>query len=201
MPPSANEASRELADPTATGPPRRSGHRGLVQKAGLLLGPLVFVLLAGIGPFDGLARVAAQALNLATEHADVQAVAAGAQATLALMALMVVWWITEAVPLPVTALAPALLLPLLHVTGASGGALVEFQPRVALAGYAHPIIFLFLGGFLIAGGMRKTGLAERITLRVLSLRAVTRGAGSMIFCVMLVTAGLSMVISTRPPRR
>jgi sodium-dependent dicarboxylate transporter 2/3/5 len=195
MPSSANEASQELADPTATGPPRRSGHRGLVQKAGLLLGPLVFVLLAGIGPFDGLARVAAQALNLATEHADVQAVAAGAQATLALMALMVVWWITEAVPLPVTALAPALLLPLLHVTGASGGALVEFQPRVALAGYAHPIIFLFLGGFLIAGGMRKTGLAERITLRVLSLRAVTRGAGSMIFCVMLVTAGLSMVIS------
>ena len=58
----------------------------------------------------------------------------------ALAALMMIWWMTEAIPLAATALAPIVFLPLLGVSS------LETVAR----SYAHPLIFLFLGGFLIA---------------------------------------------------
>ena len=98
-------------------------------------------------------------------------------------------------PLPVTALLPGFLLPFLHVTGWADGKLFSFHARAALANYAHPVIYLFLGGFLLAGGMRKSGLDRRITLHVLSKRIVSRSAGRMMLAVMGITALLSMLIS------
>ena len=175
-------------------PPTTAGRRP-VQRAGLLLGLIVFVFFASCSPFEGLVAGNAQKLALAPDHAQVQEVARGAQLTFAIMLLMLTWWVTEAAPLPVTALLPGLLLPLFHVTGQEGGALFPFVSRAALANYANPIIYLFLGGFLLAAGMRKSRLDRRITLHVLSRGAVSRSAPRMILAVMCVTAVLSMLIS------
>ncbi|MHC4827399.1 MAG: SLC13 family permease, partial [Planctomycetota bacterium] len=74
--------------------------------------------------------------------------------TLAVMAWMAVWWLTEAIDISATALLPIPLLPLLGA--ASVGE--------ATAPYAHPLIFLFLGGFLVALSMQRWGLDRRIAL-------------------------------------
>lgn len=167
----------------------------IVQPLGLVLGLVLFVGACTLAPAPGLREIAAGKLNLPVGHADVTEVARGAQLTLAMMLLMVVWWVTEAVPLAVTALLPGVLLPLLHITGADKGKLVPFTSTAAFASYAHPVIFLFLGGFLLAAGMRKSRLALRITLISLSQRWVTDSPGAMLFSVMAVTAALSMLIS------
>lgn len=65
--------------------------------------------------------------------------------------LMATWWVSEVVPLPVTALLPLLLFPLLGVRGS----------REISAAYADPAIFLFLGGFILALAVETQGLAGR----------------------------------------
>jgi sodium-dependent dicarboxylate transporter 2/3/5 len=118
------------------------------------------------------------------------------QTTAALLALMIIWWVSEAVPIPVTALLPGLLLPLLGVTGTQpGGSLFTFDTKAAFASYSNPVIFLFLAGFLLAGAMRKTGLDRRITLSILSWRAMMRGPGMILLVVMGVTTFFSMWMS------
>jgi len=174
----------------------RADHpRGRGQRLGLVIGLAIFALVLVLPPPAGLVGIAADRLQLAPDHADVSEVASGARATLAIMLLMVAWWVTEAVPLPVTALLPGVLLPLLHVTGAEHGATVPFTARAAFSSYAHPVIYLFLGGFLLAVGMQKSGLARRITLTVLNQPLVARGSGSMLLAMMVVTGALSMLIS------
>ncbi len=103
--------------------------------------------------------------------------------TAALGALMAIWWLTEAIPIPATALLPLVLLPLLGV-----GTI-----RDASAPYANPIIFLFLGGFLIALGMQRWKLHRRIALAVLS--RVGSRPSSLIGGFMVATAFLSMWVS------
>ncbi|MFA0963862.1 DASS family sodium-coupled anion symporter [Roseivirga sp. BDSF3-8] len=102
---------------------------------------------------------------------------------LALAAWMVVWWITEAAPIPVTALLPIIILPLLQVSP-----VVE-----AAAPYASPIIFLFMGGFMIALALEKHNLHKRVALNLLRLTG-TSGNG-IILGFMISTAILSMWIS------
>ena len=102
---------------------------------------------------------------------------------LALAALMAVWWMTEALPIPVTSLLPLLLLPLF------GTATVQ----EAAAPYAHQLVFLFLGGFVIAMAVERSGLHRRIALRVILL--VGAGPAQLVFGFMLATAFLSMWIS------
>ncbi len=96
---------------------------------------------------------------------------------------MAIWWLTEAVPLAVTALLPIVLLPTLGARS-----LAATTPS-----YAHPLVFLFLGGFLLARALNVWSLDKRLAWTVLrftgaSLRSVT---GS----VMIVTAFLSMWVS------
>ncbi len=100
-----------------------------------------------------------------------------------LAAWMVLWWTAEAVPLPVTALLPIPLMPLLGIA-----------PEVSLAAqYGHPLIFLFLGGFLIGQGLQRWGVHRRIALFiVLRLGA---SPGGLLGGFMLATAFLSMWIS------
>ena len=74
--------------------------------------------------------------------------------------LMATWWMTEAIPLSATALLPIVLFPALGV----------LTVREATGPYADPIVFLFMGGFLIAIAMQKWQLHRRIAL--LTLRAV-----------------------------
>ena len=96
---------------------------------------------------------------------------------------MAAWWITEAIPLAVTALIPVVLFPLLGV--------VDGKTISAL--YFNHVIFLFIGGFLMAFAMERWNLHRRIALRILILFGVSPGRILMGF--MLATAFLSMWMS------
>ena len=169
--------------------------RSPAQIAGLLAGPVLLVVLTVSPTWATFLDHTARFMHLAGDHPDVVEVAAGCQSTLAVLVLMVIWWVTEAVPTAVTALLPGLLLPLLHVTGVRDHALVAFDARVSFAAFASPVIYLFLAGFLLAGAMRKTGLDRRITLTILSRPFMMRGPATIMFGVMFICAFLSMWIS------
>ena len=105
------------------------------------------------------------------------------RATTALAVWMAVWWMTEAVELYATALLPLVALPM---TGAA-------SVRAAAAPYAHELIFLFMGGFLIALAMQRWGLHRRLALR--ALRAAGDHPAGIVACFMGVTAFFSMWVS------
>ncbi|MBU1636475.1 SLC13 family permease [bacterium] len=96
---------------------------------------------------------------------------------------MGVWWLTEAVPLAVTALLPLILFPLSGVMKAGDVA----------SNYTNDVIFLFLGGFMVALAMERWELHKRIALRVILL--IRGGVGRTLLGFMLATAVLSMWIS------
>ncbi len=101
----------------------------------------------------------------------------------ALTLWMVIWWLSEAVPLPATALLPIVMLPLLDI-----------QPiGEVTARYGNHLIFLFLGGFILAGGMQRWGLHRRIALFIVRLIGST--PQRIVLGFMLATAFLSMWIS------
>ena len=79
--------------------------------------------------------------------------------TAALGLLMVIWWVTEAVPIAATALLPMMLLPLLGIMNITEAA----------APYANPVIYLFFGGFVLAAAFERCGLHRRLALRLLTL--------------------------------
>jgi sodium-dependent dicarboxylate transporter 2/3/5 len=97
--------------------------------------------------------------------------------------LMVVWWVTEAIPIAATALLPLVVLPL---AGAAG-------IRTAAAPYADQIIFLLIGGFILAAAVERWHLHERIALSI-AARAGGRPA-ALVGGFMLAAALLSMWIS------
>jgi len=103
----------------------------------------------------------------------------------AIFALVVVYWITEAIPLPATALLGPALAVVVGVAGA----------REAFASFGHPIIFLFLGSFLIARAMMKHGLDRRIALFVLSRPWVGEHPGRILLAFGAIAAFLSMWMS------
>lgn len=102
---------------------------------------------------------------------------------LALGAWMVTWWATEAMPIPVSALLPMIVFPLLGVS----------TVREASAPYGDPVIFLFMGGFILALGLERHKLHQRIALSLIRLTG-TSGNG-IILGFMLSTALISMWIS------
>ncbi|MEG1970981.1 MAG: DASS family sodium-coupled anion symporter [Burkholderiaceae bacterium] len=105
------------------------------------------------------------------------------RATLSVVLWMALWWFSEAVPIAVTALLPIVLFPLLGIA----------SPAKTTAPYASDIIFLFLGGFLIAAGIQKWGLDRRIAMRTLSI--VGTQASHVVGGLMLATAFVSMWVS------
>lgn len=107
----------------------------------------------------------------------------GGRATAAVGVLLAVWWVTEALPLPITSLVPIVALPL------SGA--VELDQ--ATAPYANPLIALFLGGFLIAIATQRWGLHRRVALA--TIKAVGTEPRRLIGGFMVATAGLSMWLS------
>jgi solute carrier family 13 (sodium-dependent dicarboxylate transporter), member 2/3/5 len=108
---------------------------------------------------------------------------AAAHKTLGIGAWMILWWVTEAVPIPVTALLPLVAFPYLGVMSIGEAA----------SPYANHIIFLFMGGFLIAIALEKHRLHERIALNLIKITG-TSGNG-IILGFMIATGGLSMWIS------
>jgi len=130
---------------------------------GILAGAAVFLTLLLLPPPSGMELAAFRAAAVA--------------------ALMAIWWITEAIPIAATALLPVALFPLLGVS----------PIREAAAPYANPLIFLFMGGFLLALGVERWGLHRRMALAILS-RAGQRPA-ALVGGFMVATAFLSMWLS------
>jgi len=96
---------------------------------------------------------------------------------------MVIWWVSEAAPIPVTSLLPMLLFPLLGISSA----------EVATSPYAHPLIFMFFGGFCLSIALEKTGLHQQIAER--ALRHVGGAPARQLAALMAITAFLSMWMS------
>ena len=133
------------------------------RRIGLLLGPTLFLFLLVAPSPEGLSPLA--------------------QRMAAVVVLMAVFWITEAVPIAVTALLPLALYPLLGIAASK---------QTALA-YGNHLLFLFIGGCLIAAGLQKWNLHRRIALSIIlwigaDLKRIMMG-------FMLATAFLSMWIS------
>nr|NIP82090.1 anion transporter [Gemmatimonadota bacterium]NIQ57742.1 anion transporter [Gemmatimonadota bacterium]NIU77903.1 anion transporter [Gammaproteobacteria bacterium]NIX47004.1 anion transporter [Gemmatimonadota bacterium]NIY11367.1 anion transporter [Gemmatimonadota bacterium] len=103
--------------------------------------------------------------------------------TAAVGLLMAVWWVTEAIPIPATALLPLVLFPLLEIA----------PVRDAAGPYANPIIFLFMGGFMIALAMQRWELHRRIALSVVV--ALGTRPTRLVLGFMVATAFLSMWVS------
>lgn len=106
-----------------------------------------------------------------------------AQATLASTLWVAIWWITEAMPISVTALLPILLFPL-------SGAMEIGETTSA---YGHPFIFLFLGGFIIGKALERWDLHRRIALTIIYW--IGSDVRKIILGFMVATAFLSMWIS------
>ncbi|MGI9627295.1 MAG: SLC13 family permease, partial [Longimicrobiales bacterium] len=133
------------------------------QRLGLVLGFLGFVVLLFLPAPEGMSLEAWR--------------------TAAVAALMATWWTTEAIPIPATALLPLPLFPMLGVLDAPNAA----------APYANELIFLFMGGFLIAVALERWGLHKRIALNI--VHAVGTSPKRLVLGFMVATAFLSMWIS------
>lgn len=131
--------------------------------AGLILGPVLALGLQLLPPPDGLSPDAWRVVSLA--------------------ALMVVFWVTEAIPISATALIPLAALPL--IAGVS--------IRDAAAPYADPIVFLFIGGFILAACVERWRLHERIALSIASVAGGRPAA--LVGGFMVASALISMWIS------
>ena len=94
--------------------------------------------------------------------------------------LMASWWGSEAIPLPVTALLPLALFPLLQI--------MDF--REAAVSYANPNIFLFMGGFILALAIQSSGLHKRIAFNVIA--SISNSATSLVGAFMGISFFISM---------
>lgn len=103
--------------------------------------------------------------------------------SLSIAAIMIIWWITEALPIFFTSLLPIILFPLLGVS----------DIKETTSHYANPVIYLFMGGFMIAIAMEKWNLHKRIALTIVKYTGTD--ANSIIFGFMLSTYFLSMWLS------
>ena len=103
--------------------------------------------------------------------------------TSAIVVLMAIWWMTQALPLTATALVPFLAFPLLGIMTASDTA----------GSYYSPILFLVLGGAIIALAIERTGLHRRLALAIVMRGGTTPAA--MLFAFMIATAIISLIVS------
>ncbi len=115
----------------------------------------------------------------------------GLKKTIGLALLMAILWITEALPIPVTALLPLVLLPLLGIAHYKYAQLPGYF--VAYAPYMHYLVVLFIGGFTIAEAMKRWRLHERIALHF--IRLIGFSPRRIILGLMVATAVLSMFVS------
>jgi sodium-dependent dicarboxylate transporter 2/3/5 len=141
-----------------------SGIEGRLRTAGLVVGPLLSLLVLAWNPGGHPAP---------------------ARRLLAVFGLVIVWWVTEALPLPATALVGSALAIVAGIA----------PSREVLAPYADPVIFLFLGTFLIAEAFRCYGLDTRVARFLLSLRVFARSPQGLLTGFGLASAALSTALS------
>lgn len=128
----------------------------------LLLGPMLFGALWAFNP-------------LGLEPAQIK--------VLGVVGWMLIWWITECVPMAITSLLPVMLFPLLGVMSLEKTCIT----------YSNRYVFLFLGGFFIALGMEKWNLHRRLALSIVNRTGTS--ANTIIFGFMLASFSISMWIS------
>ncbi len=133
------------------------------KRIGLFLGPILFFVLLLIPNPNGISPEGWKVIALA--------------------AFMLAWWVSEAVPIAVTSLLPMLLLPMMGVT----------TLNKAAAPYSNPVVYLFMGGFVIALAMERWNLHRRIALNIVRLTGTN--ADGILFGFILATALISMWIS------
>lgn len=102
---------------------------------------------------------------------------------LAIASLMIYWWISEALPMPVVALIPLVLFPLMGISKISEAAVP----------YSNEVIFLFMGGFMIGLGIEKWNLHKRIALSIVQFTGT--GGNRIILGFILATGFISMWLS------
>ena len=142
---------------------------------GLTTGRPAFVLRVLAGP---AAFAAVRAVPLAGLGPE-------AQFTLAVYAWTLAWWATVPVPWAVTAFLPFVLLP-------AGGAM----PFAEVAGlYGQTILPFLVGVMLVGHGLRKHGLAVRISLAILSMPGVARSSGSLLFVLLTASTVISALVN------
>jgi solute carrier family 13 (sodium-dependent dicarboxylate transporter), member 2/3/5 len=110
-------------------------------------------------------------------------VAEPAARVLAVAALMITWWVTEALPMPVVALLPLILFPLLKIN----------EIKSTAASYGNEVIFLFMGGFMIGLAIEKWNLHRRIALNIVRLTGTS--GNHIVLGFILATGLLSMWLS------
>ena len=108
----------------------------------------------GAGPVIALAVYLLLPQQYRTASGDLVAFSTAGRTTAALTVWMAVWWMTEAIPVYATALLPLVVLPLARAT----------TIRATAAPYAHELIFLFMGGFILALSMQRWRLHRRVAL-------------------------------------
>ena len=130
------------------------------------------------GLWGGLAAFVAMLMVPAPEGMPITAWHASA-----VVLLMATWWMTQALPLTATALVPFVAFPLLGIMSANDTA----------AAYYSPILFLVLGGAIVALAIERTGLHRRLALAIVSRGGSTPAA--MLLAFMTATAILSLIVS------
>lgn len=133
------------------------------KRLGLLIGPFLFSVVFFWNPFSGLSPEA--------------------NAVLASTLWVATWWLSEALPISATALLPIVLLPI------TGGASIS----QTTAAYGDKMLYLFVGGFIIAIAMQRWNLHRRIAIGIIA--AVGTNAQRIVLGFMLATGLLSMWIS------
>ncbi|MEM7741043.1 MAG: SLC13 family permease [Pseudomonadota bacterium] len=134
-----------------------------VQRVGFFGGAIVFVVLLALPEFGGLGHEAS--------------------VVLALLVLMATWWVSEAIPIPITSLLPLVVLPSFGVV----------DIRAAAAPYFHPVVVLLFGGFIAATAVERWRLHERLAL--LTVLRAGSGRSRLIGGFLLASAMLSAWIS------
>ena len=102
---------------------------------------------------------------------------------LSIAVLMITWWVTEALPMPVVALLPLILFPILHIT----------DIKSVASNYTDPVIFLFMGGFMLGLAIEKWNLHRRIALGIVKITGTS--GNRIILGFILATGFISMWIS------
>jgi len=158
-----------MADAGGTNPSRS----GRVKPAALLIGPVLAAAVYLLLPAATLSDTGEILSGLSTPG----------RLTAAVGTLMACWWLTEAIPIAATAILPAALFPVLGVMG-----IADVASR-----YAHEMILLFFGGFLLGLAMEKHNLHKRIALTVVGL--VGTSPGRLVAGFMIASATLSAWVS------
>ncbi len=136
--------------------------KGVARLIGIVSGIIIFALLIWLNPFH---------LNSSSSQ------------VLAVAALMITWWVSEALPMPVVALLPLILFPLLGIS----------RIDEVAAPYANPVIFLFLGGFMIGLAIEKWNLHKRIALSI--VKTTGTSGDRIVLGFILATGFMSMWLS------